>query len=287
MIKTVTVTSGFASELKALKGKTFSFKPGLNILYGPNGCGKSTLLKIMAAYCGVNKGGWSRVNEPLSFGFGEELTFPNSYAKLSPGECKAVVEWDGTPTYLHRAEDSDVRTSSTFYGSVSDSPDGETTMTEQLNTMLTKPSSGQLRGQKLQKFFEACKTPKQRLPKKDAKKANSVWDACEDAQYAYFASLKATGIPTLMADEPENSMDIPSQLAIWANLMPQLAHPSRQIIIATHSVSALFVPCQSNIIDVIPGYAETCSSLTALYVTRPKHADMMASLQKAFDKLGI
>ena len=37
----------YAFDLKSIKGKTFEFKPGVNVIVGANGCGKTSLLNII------------------------------------------------------------------------------------------------------------------------------------------------------------------------------------------------------------------------------------------------
>src|SRR4051812_30455560 len=93
------VKSGYAQALPDVGDKAFEFKPGLNILFGPNGCGKSSLLNILGAYSGINydTGGWTSYQEPirLSPRIGDySYSLPDYYHLLSPGKCKADVIWD-------------------------------------------------------------------------------------------------------------------------------------------------------------------------------------------------
>ena len=41
------VSPNYAFSLDSIKGKTFEFKPGINIIVGANGCGKTSLLNII------------------------------------------------------------------------------------------------------------------------------------------------------------------------------------------------------------------------------------------------
>jgi len=79
MITKAKATSGFSIKLDALKGRAYTFKPGLNILFGPNGCGKTTLLKILGAYSGT-EAGWSRFLDP-SIGDDGRSGFPKRFAR--------------------------------------------------------------------------------------------------------------------------------------------------------------------------------------------------------------
>lgn len=69
---------GYLSKLRAFKnGKTYEFKPGVNIIVGKNGCGKTTLMNLIKKYLLVDysecsAGDWNcNINE-ICFGLGED-----------------------------------------------------------------------------------------------------------------------------------------------------------------------------------------------------------------------
>jgi len=236
------VLDGYASKLERLK-EPISFKPGLNILFGPNGCGKSTTLKIIAAYCSIREAGWStHMNPsdlfPLSYGKKKyDCTLPYSYHRISPGKCKAKLEWDGTATMLADSTVSDNRNWTHLFYEKQDSPDGMDDLKEQLGVMYGKPSAGQLRLHKLARYYEALKKPPQLnvLPKRNV---NSVWSNSYKKQAEYVGSLSRTGPVTFLMDEPDRSLSIDMQAAFWKNFVPRVVK-DYQVVIATHSIFAL------------------------------------------------
>lgn len=68
---------GYLSKLRAFKnGKTYEFKPGVNIIVGKNGCGKTTLMNLIKKYLLVDfsecsAGYWNCNINDLFSGFGE------------------------------------------------------------------------------------------------------------------------------------------------------------------------------------------------------------------------
>ena len=281
MIKSVQITSGYAVELPHIKGRTFEFKPGLNILYGPNGCGKSTLLKVMAAYSAIATGGWSKVQSGLRLnGFSsEKLVLPKGFAQISPGKCEAEVAWDATPSYLHRSEDTNRTETGYFMTSVDDSADGETDMAQQVYDLTARPSSGQKRNTKMSRAILAMQKPKTslELPKRSG-------GPVSDAQVEYFETLRPTGVCTFMIDEPETSLDIPTQLILWHNIFLRLLGKTRQVIITTHSYIPIFLKHsmagQLNFVDVVPGYSDACHKLmTAQAANTLTFEDILAVLE--------
>lgn len=253
MIESVKITSGYAIDVEAIGKKTFKFTKGLNVVYGPNGCGKSTLLGVAAAYCGCNpRGGWSTFIEPS---FGGDVSYPHRCSKLAPGRCKANVQWDGTPTFLHNSRVSDAPISS-FDDNDSD---GVMSPIEKMVLKMHGSSAGQARIASINvllKKLESFLGQEDMLakPNKKRDKVNVVWERAMDAftQYAVGKSLK--GPMTVILDEPDRSFDANNQWILWSQIIPRVAKDF-QLIVATHSPFALACPDVS-VIDMLPGYAK-------------------------------
>jgi predicted ATPase len=263
MIGRFRAISGYAMKLDRLKSEVI-FKPGLNILFGPNACGKSTVLKMIGAYCSINtargESGWTRFQNP---GFDKVKELPHAFKKLSPGGCEAEIEWDGTPTLLADPGISDQTSFSYFYDSKEDSPDGMTGITDQLQMMHTKASSGQMRLVKIHQYYEALKKPPviNQLPKK-AKSVNSVWRGSWNRLVEYVNTLSQKGPNTLLLDEPDRSLSIHTQMLFWTKAIPNMAKFA-QVIVASHSPFA-FTSKDANWIEFEDGYLENSQSLRAL-----------------------
>lgn len=69
------------------------------------------------------------------------------------------------------------------------------------------------------------------------------------------------GIPTVLMDEPESSLDAKTEMMLWQ----QLARPAKsvQIIVATHSLWPIMHPEPFHIIETEPGYCDDVRSLIA------------------------
>jgi len=251
MITSLKVVGGYASKLPALQDK-FEFQHGLNILFGPNGCGKSTVIRILGAYsmvpCGIlDKGGWSSTRHaPLYFGnLRESVNFPDCLCKPIKN-CKAEVDWDGSPSFLNNTSISD-----TPIRSLDDNSDGLFT-NEQL--LLNHCSSGEMRFARLCKMIKILKNPPNLLKIPDNNNYNSVWIDSFMRQINYVKSLPRNGKITLLLDEPDRSLAIPNQIDLW-NTLSKIAEKI-QVILSSHSIFAL--KYKDNMFDMKEGYIDKC-----------------------------
>jgi energy-coupling factor transporter ATP-binding protein EcfA2 len=236
MIHSIKVRSGFAAELPCLKDRTFEFKPGLNLLFGPNACGKTSLMKIIGAYsCVLHEGGWSQRPRGMYL---KKREYPKDLEENSPGKCKADVDWDGSATFFNQSSVSDSGQIGYFESSdARDSIDGITNMDDQITQIMCKPSTGQLRLLKLKRITETLqKPPKLWSMGKSSRKKEKKKE--KDVFVDYILSLPRKGPTTVLLDEPDKGLDIRSQAKFWMNFVTGMAEKF-QIIASSHSLVAL------------------------------------------------
>ncbi len=248
MITHIQFKSGYPLGIPWVGEKRFEFKPGINILFGPNGCGKSTILRTLKAYCGIGTGGgWTFFNDHMKLA---SDNFPMAYWGLTPSRCMADVGWDGTPSFFN---DGDIKVNDTFfYMSDRQSDDGITSDGEQLETLAEKPSSGQYRIKKFNRVFNMIRDiptyTKSDIP------ANYKTSTCLN-ELKYWNSLSRIGPQTILLDEPERALSIALQRKVFYDVIPQFK--DLQLIIATHSVFCLNLK-DVNFIEFEPGYIKEC-----------------------------
>lgn len=251
MIRGIKLHNGFVTDLPAFQNRrVLEFSDGLSVLFGSNGCGKSSILKILKAYCGIEKGGWSRISSELALGAQVESHFPYVYRAYSPGQCDATVLWDGTPSFYN---DGDIKIDQWAWFTHNEilSEDGMTSEEEQMQFMMDKPSSGQYRMAKLNKLFNMLQNP----PNLTKYVSNHP---AQIAESNYIRKLPRDGKVTLLLDEPERALSVPKQLELF-KLLERMSNDF-QIIIATHSPFVLFgVDCK--LFDLEEGYAQECVNI--------------------------
>jgi len=252
MINSISVQGGFAAQLPSIEGRTFKFNDKFNVLYGSNGIGKSTLIKIMAGYCGIEKGGWSRISDPAKLAVKFPSHFPYVYRQYAMG-CDATIDRNGKPVFYNDSEMLGKNDLSWFMNP-ENSTDGMTTEAEQMDLMIEKPSSGQYRIHKINKIMQVIKYPPD---------LTVVPPHVPEKEYAqmevdYIKGLSPDGKVTLLLDEPEKALALPKQLELFDVLNKLSVH--FQVIIATHSPFVLFYK-GVNIIDMESGYAKQCKDL--------------------------
>lgn len=255
MITHIQFRDGFPLQLPHFvqdrTSRRFEFTQGVNVLFGPNGCGKSTILNTIKAYCFIDKGGWTRILDPLMFGMNTRRDLPHALAYFAPARCSAIVGWDGSPTLFNKG-DIELSKESFFYNS-GNLDDGITTQMEHVQFLADQPSTGQFRINRLNKIRDLIASPPPLARPINIPSPKVA--AAIDEQIAYIKSLNSTGRCTLLLDEPERALSIPMQRELF-NLISEIGQFA-QVIVATHS--PLFFNIDNiNLIDVVPGYsAET------------------------------
>jgi energy-coupling factor transporter ATP-binding protein EcfA2 len=226
-------------------------------------CGKSTILKTLAAYSGIQKGGWSSISDPMKLASRSIGHFPYVYKAYTPANLDATVGWDGTPTFYNDSEMLNKNNFTWFFDSAVLSEDGITTGAEQLDVMAAKPSSGQYRIHKINKIMQVIQNP----PNLAVVPPDISDKQAAAAEIQYIHSLPRNGKIALLFDEPEKALALPKQLELFNTLLTLSEH--FQVIIATHSPFILFFK-GANIIDINPGYANLCRNLIQKQVVPAK-----------------
>ena len=251
MINYIQFKSGFPVDLPWIQNRRFDFKPGINVLFGPNGCGKSTILKTLKAYCGI-AGGWTFFNDPMQLA---SNTFPFAYLGLTPSRCMADVGWDGTPSFFN---DGDIKVNETFfYMNSKSSDDGITSEAEQMDLLAEKPSSGQYRIKKVNRVFNLIRNVPS-LSENDIPSGYKYEDCRREL--AYWNSLSKMGPQTILLDEPERALSVVLQKRLFNEILPEFK--DIQVILATHSLFCLKMK-DANFTEFEPNYINQCKEAFA------------------------
>jgi predicted ATPase len=221
------------------------FKPGLNILFGPNGIGKSTILKLIGLPLAAIQGGRSvvthsymlshaRSNKPINFGV--ELQHD--------GQGIMYFDSDDTIGLTHGYFDDD------FFSEGSDAARNHRKMSHGLKTVskidrIKSVLSGE-------KAFPA--TIENRMK---GRYVNDVWKEKVEALDETFKGTIPIGQPTTLIDEPESHLDLIAQKDMWEFLGNPSHHENFQLIVSTHSPFSLGIK-HANYIDIKNGYMESC-----------------------------
>jgi energy-coupling factor transporter ATP-binding protein EcfA2 len=256
MIKSAQILAGFPMTMDVYKtSRVFKFNDKFNVIYGENGVGKSILLKTIAAHCGIASAGWSAISEPMKLGYNQANHFPYVYRQYTPGgNIDAKVEWDGTPTFYNDSDMLSKNDTTWFFSNASQSGDGITTESEQMDILAAKPSAGQYRIHKVNKIMQVIKTPPNLLvvpPTINNK-------ALAQLEVNYIASLPRNGKMTLLLDEPEKALALPKQLELFETI--EKLSEWFQVILVTHSPFILSFK-GANLIDMVDGYSKNCVNL--------------------------
>lgn|GEM_PF-6966502 len=235
---------------------TVTFKPGLNILWGPNGCGKTTLLTLLARLFQCEQGGATTITENSIHEFFSSIGLTNrenprgvldSYDVrhdgkgvrfFNPAHARGMMAGGG-------AFDDD------FFG-------------EGIQNLLFKGSAGQTTlfrfEQILQEYLETGTAPEvQSAINRDF--VNEHWVERLDIIQEFLRANSEPGPATILMDEPERSLSLPLQGQMW-RFIRAYANVA-QFIVASHAVFALNIP-EANYIELVPGSIDAATKALTL-----------------------
>jgi energy-coupling factor transporter ATP-binding protein EcfA2 len=224
--------------------KDYEFTPGLNILWGKNGSGKSTLLRLIARLFHAEQGRVSTITQhSLEELFGH---FSDKQDRLAG----VAVSHDGQGIVFYDPSD---KVGLIGGGAAFD----DDFFTAGISSMMMKGSSGELTLNNLGSAMASIKDVKYVKPNYKIKKTQYSSDTrnkqIEDTE-RFFEKDIEPGKTTIIFDEPDRSIDIPSQQQMW-NAFARF--DKVQLIVATHSTFAANIPT-ANYIESSPGYLEQC-----------------------------
>ncbi|KWU19047.1 AAA family ATPase [Burkholderia cenocepacia] len=237
---------GYAAKLDFFKSRRkIQFKPGLNILFGPNGCGKSTLLRVLGETMCAIQGGTSIITERA---VRDTVEFHHRKVADSIG---LSVRHDGQPVTFCDPRNAVGLDMGAF---------DDDFMDMGLRNLLggKKASHGQttaMRGDKALGILMGKASPPSKVENRLSSGVNSSWkSALEIVQQRMMATIDL-GQHTILLDEPEANFSILWQHAVWKLLGDPKVAETYQIIVASHSVFALGIP-HAHYIDLKPGYVD-------------------------------
>ncbi|AOG03275.1 AAA family ATPase [Bosea sp. RAC05] len=257
----------WALDLPAIadRGGAITFKPGLNILFGPNGCGKSTILTTLAAHMLALQTGESLISyDSLRETMGKSISHFGRRGAGKPDPVAATVSHDGQPV-LYGAPGKlligNDRTFDTSFLENYDAGDGIVRGTVRSHgsralALSQSPLRALLGQRKMADSVLIASSGRRDM-------LNSTWQAIYDIAAKMLEPTIAKGQPTVLLDEPDSHLSLLMQASIWRDIIGSPAAAERcQIIVATHSPFALAIP-HANLIGLPDSYAAACKQAVA------------------------
>lgn len=261
--------------VKNLLNRKIEFKPGINLIFGPNASGKTTILKALAGKGGTTDG-YPKLVGPLDLHkFLEEGT-QDHVTKYITNLMKnsADIEWDGTPIYYDNFAN---RKTTGNLGDLCGSVLGNDVITE-LKYMLSKDkiSLGQNSIYLLNRLFDIAKKHtsyadifKEYVNADGTFKkfnCNEYWEKAYKVQLEYYLSFENSLVNspnTFLFDELDKSMDIANIYRLYTDILPRFVDEiGIQVIIISHSPLVLSDKIRNsekyNFISIDEEYTNDC-----------------------------
>jgi len=231
-----------------LQRESFTFGPGLTILFGPNGSGKSTLLLALARLFHCAQGGVPVITESSI----REFTYRNRTIadKTLRSLDSLSVKHDGRIKGFFEAGKRIGAAGGYFDDDFFD--DG-------VRSTLMRGSHGETHLDALARILShSCEPVADRV----GKRVNDLWLSWREQVLAFLAPNAEPGPPTLLLDEPDRSLSIPRRVELWRALLD--ASKRVQILLASHdSLCLRLPPDRVTYLETEPGYLNRCRAALA------------------------
>lgn len=238
-----------------------------NVVIGPNGSGKSTLLSVLAKQTLSEAVGVSAFDKMF---LEAELWAGNTRSEYGPFTYLPgmTVDTDNAAAVYYRP--AQLPGKSRFLAEALMRGYGEYANTYREKTH--QKSSGQQGRALLETAYSVMETgnlsydfnwsyPTQKMPLESVKRYPLTPQHEYKAQILVNERLcESPGIPTILMDEPEQSLDTKEELALWKRLS-EVDCSKVQVIVATHSLYPFMHPERFNLIEASTGYLEEVRAL--------------------------
>ncbi len=260
---------GYAKDVPYFKNRRqLKFKPGLNILFGPNGCGKSTVLNILAHTMAAAQGGVSKVTQDH---ISSTVDMFASLRKRDGSKGDKVdkvgleVRHDGQPVVY-----SDPRKAVGLIGGSFDDDFMEKGISEAMGA--SRRSHGQLSLSRTDGALAVLlgKRPFPCSVEFSMKKShvNDQWVQAIELVEKRLQACIEPGQPTVILDEPEANFSLLWQSRLWALLGNPAVADKFQVIVASHSPFALG-HAHAHYIEFEEGYTQSVEAALRNHFNKP------------------
>lgn len=246
------------------------FKPGMNIVFGPNASGKSTLINTLALLMHCDQAGFQKITETSLRALGESV---------GKGDDRKLALPD--QKVLHSGCDTRFVSAERVVGYHESELDHDF-IQDQIGLMRAKRtmSSGQMSVVKVNRIFQQkVRTTPIEQSIRSSQMVGPWQPLLEEIEKNMAGAPTGDNKLCFLMDEPDRSLDFLKQATVWEALRSHNSLGMAQFIIASHSPFALDIP-EANYIETEPGAMAAMRSVLAKWGWERKSVPDITPLTK-------